>query len=72
MTQRLEQVFERSRAVPEAQQDQLANFLLNELEEDERWSASTAQHEQKFRKLVDEVLADDDRGMCEPLDPERL
>jgi hypothetical protein len=59
MTRLLEQAIERLRAVPEVQQDQLASFLLNELEEEERWMHSTAQHETALRQLVQDVLNDD-------------
>ncbi|MGD0464287.1 MAG: hypothetical protein ABSB74_17530 [Tepidisphaeraceae bacterium] len=44
MTRLREQAIERLRAVPAAQQDEIARFLLAELEEDIRWSQSTAKH----------------------------
>ena len=72
MTRLMEQAIEKLRTVPDAQQDGLARFLLNELEEDNRWSQSTAQHEARLKTLIDTVLSDDDRGECEPLDPDRL
>jgi hypothetical protein len=72
MTRLMEKAIERLRAVPETQQDQVAQFLLNELAEDDRWSRSTAQNEGKVKALVNSILADDDRKVCEPLDPDRL
>jgi hypothetical protein len=72
MTRLMEQAIERLRAVPETKQDQLARFLLSELEEDERWSRSTAEYEGKLKGFIDTLLADDSRGQSEPLDPERL
>ena len=72
MTQLMEKAIEKLREVPEAQQDRLARFLLNELEEDDRWLRSTVKHEGQLERLVGEVLADDARGNCEPLDPDRL
>ncbi|MEX0777030.1 MAG: hypothetical protein WD042_15100 [Phycisphaeraceae bacterium] len=68
MTRLMEQAIARLRTVPDSQQDRLAKFLLHELEEDERWVHSTAQHEDKLKSLVDSVLADDEQGRCEPLD----
>jgi hypothetical protein len=68
----MEQAIEQLKAIPETQQDQLAEFLLNELKEDDRWTRSTAQHEGKLKVLVDTVLADDVAGNCEPLDPDHL
>jgi hypothetical protein len=49
MTRFMEQAIERLRSVPESKQDQLARFLLCELEEDERWSRSTSEHEDKLK-----------------------
>lgn len=72
MTRLMEQAIERLRAVPESQQDRLAQFLLHELAEDERWAATTEAHNDKVRDLVERLLADDAAGRCEPLDPERL
>jgi hypothetical protein len=68
----MEQAIERLRAVPESQQEQLARFLLNELEEDSRWESSTAAHADALRGRVNEVLAVDARGDCEPLNPDTL
>jgi hypothetical protein len=71
MTRLMRRVIDRLRAVPEPQQDQLAEFLLHELEEDERWSATTASHTDALRRLSDRILEDDAKGRTEPLDPER-
>jgi len=72
MTHLMEQAIERLRAVPESQQESLARFLLNELENDDRWSASTAQHADALTRLAEGVLADDARGDSEALNPEKL
>ena len=72
MTRLMEQAIERLRAVPEPQQEQLARFLLNELEEDNRWADSTAAHADALKRLAENVLADDVRGLCTPLDPDAL
>jgi hypothetical protein len=72
MTRLMKQAIERLGNVPETEQDRLAEFLLNELKEDERWSRSTADNEARLKALVDTVLSDDDRGECQPLDPDRL
>jgi hypothetical protein len=68
----MEQAIERLRAVPDSQQDLLARFLLTELEEDNRWAVSTANHVDALDRLAAEVLADDAAGKCEPLDPDTL
>lgn len=72
MTRLMEQAIERLRAVPEGQQDGLAEFLLHEIAEDERWARTTQDHAAKCRALAESILADDAKGCCEPLDPERL
>lgn len=72
MTRLMEQAIERLRAVPESQQDKLAEFLLHELAEDQRWSDTSAANGSRLKSIVDRVLADDAAGRCEPLDPERL
>lgn len=72
MTRLMEQAIDRLRAVPEGQQDRLAEFVLHELSEDQRWADSTHAHGDKVKELVRNVLTDDAAGRCEPLDPERL
>jgi hypothetical protein len=72
MTRLMQQAIEQLRAVPVTQQDQLARFLLNELEEDKRWLASTAANQSKLRMHIDRVLSDDRQGKCKPLQPDRL
>jgi len=72
MTRLLEQAIEQLKSLPDSQQDQLAKFLISELAEDARWSSSTSKHEAKLNALAASVLEDDSRGLCEPLDPDRL
>ena len=72
MTKLLEEAIGRLRGMSEDRQDQLAGLLLHELEEDEKWMASTQAGEQKLAGLVEDVLAADGRGECTPLDPEKL
>ena len=72
MSDTLEHAIERLRQMPEDRQDLLARLVLHEIEEDERWMRSTASNADRLRGLVEEVLAADDRGECEPLDPEQL
>jgi hypothetical protein len=72
MTKTLEQAIERLQQLPAERQERLAQLLLHELDEDQRWLDSTAAGADKLRGLVDEVLEADRRGECEPLDPDRL
>jgi predicted DNA-binding ribbon-helix-helix protein len=72
MTKTLEEAIERLKQMPEDRQDSLAQLLLHEIDEDERWRQSTANHTDKLQKLVNEVLEAERRGECEPLDPDNL
>lgn len=69
MTQRMKKALERLEALPEAEQDRMAELLLHELAEDDRWARTIHEHSDKLRKLTDEIKADDAAGRCEPLDP---
>jgi hypothetical protein len=68
----MEQAIARMKSIPEDRQDQVAGLVLNELDEDDRWSRSTGAHADKLRRVVHEILDADRRGQCEPLDPDRL
>ena len=72
MSQILDHAIERLRQMPEDRQDLLARLMLHEIEEDERWLRSTEANAGKLQGLVQEVLDADDRGECEPLDPNQL
>ena len=72
MTQLLEKAIERLKAVPEQEQDAMARWLLSELEEDERWAATTDKYKDGVARMMKRVIADDEAGLCEPLDPDTL
>ena len=72
MSQILDQAIERLRQMPQDRQDSLARLVLHEIEEDERWLRSTASNATKLQGLIQNVLEADDRGECEPLDPNQL
>jgi hypothetical protein len=72
MTRTLQQAIERLQQASEEKQDALAALLLHELDEDERWSGSTAANSDKLKGFVESILEADRRGECEPLDPDVL
>jgi hypothetical protein len=72
MTKTLEQAIERLRQMPEERQDMLARLLLHEMEQDDLWNCTTEKYADKLKGLVENVLAADDRGECESLDPDKL
>lgn len=72
MTDSLQKAISQLEQMPADRQDMLARLVLHEIEEDRKWTESTNAHEQKLQGLVDDILAADERGECEPLDPEKL
>lgn len=72
MTKALEQAIERLKQMPAERQDSLAQLLLHEIDEDERWQQSTTLHAEKLKSFVADILEADLRGECETLDPDKL
>jgi len=72
MTESLQQAIEQLRQMPEERQDLLARLVLHEIEQDQQWTQSTEAQADRLRGLVDDILAADERGECEPLDPDQL
>lgn len=72
MTEALRQAIERLQQAPAERQDALAALLLHELDEDERWTQSTAANLDKLRGFVKGIVEADRRGECQPLDPDQL
>ena len=68
MTKSLEIALERLKTLPEEEQNSLAQLLLDEMDEDAKWDATTAKHGDKLDLFADEVLASNDCDKCEPLD----
>jgi hypothetical protein len=72
MSNIVEQAIELLRQMPEDRQDSLARLVLHEIEEDARWTRSTDANAGKLQGLVERVIEADERGECEPLDPDKL
>ncbi len=62
MTKALQEAIDRLQQMSEDRQDSLARLLLHEIEEDEKWSRSTAANAAKLKTFVDEVLEANQRG----------
>ncbi len=56
MIKALQEAIERLRQMPEDQQDLLARLMLHEIEEDEKWTRSTAANAPKLQTFVNRVL----------------
>ena len=72
MTKALKKAFEAASHLPDADQDELAAAILEELEAEERWDAAFAHSQDALARLADEALEEHRAGRTEPLDPDAL
>jgi hypothetical protein len=63
MTKLLEKVAK----LPPSEQDALASIVLQELELEQRWTASFARSQEKLASLAEEALAEFNAGKTKPL-----
>ena len=68
----LKKAFERAEELPRDEQDAVANWLLEELASEKRWSEAFATSQSRLAKLANEALEEHRAGRTEPLDPDRL
>jgi hypothetical protein len=72
MTKLLEKAIESVRELPVAEQDAIAQIVLDELESERLWSERFAASSEKLRKFADGAWAEHEAGKSEPLDPDKL
>ncbi len=72
MTKLLEQAFAEANKLPRDEQDALANFLLEELASERRWTRAFDESQDLLSQLADEALAEHHAGKTQELDPESL
>lgn len=72
MTTRLEQAFAEASKLPPTDQDQVADWLLAELESEKRWDKLFADSQDVLSKLAVEALAEHRRGQTQELDPDQI
>lgn len=58
--------------LPEDQQDAMAQWILDELNDDTRWDTAFARSQPQLEQLADEALADLLADKTAPLDPDAL
>ncbi len=68
MTALLEKAFTEISRLPQAEQDELAAILLEELTSEQRWAELFAKSHDKLAKLADEALAEFKEGKTKPID----
>ena len=72
MTKLLTEAFEKVSKLPPEEQDQVARWLLEELEDELKWSAAFTGSQDALSKLADKALQERRAGDTELLDPDAL
>lgn len=72
MTKLLEQALAKARQLPEAEQDAIAQIVMDEIESERRWDELLARSPDKLQKLADKAWAEHESGGSQELDPDRL
>ncbi|BAZ31612.1 hypothetical protein NIES4074_40850 [Cylindrospermum sp. NIES-4074] len=72
MTQLLEQAIAQIKQLPETEQDRIATFILEELENETLWDRTFANSHDVLAQLAAAALAEDKAGKTQELDPENL
>lgn len=72
MTRLLERAFGKASELEAADQDDLAQWLLDEIEHEERWKQSFRDSQDILELLADEALQEFRSGKTKVLEPENL
>jgi len=72
MTRLLEKAFEKASELSEAEQDDFAEFILDELDSERRWEQAFEDSQDELEQLADEALDEHEAGNSEDLDSSRL
>ena len=67
MTKLLEQVFQKTAALPDQAQDALAKFLLAEMADEAVWDTAFAGSQDELARMANEALAEYKAGKTKPL-----
>lgn len=68
----LQQALSELTKLPEAEQDAVGAWILAELESERRWDDLFARSQDLLAEMADEAIREDEAGLTEPLDPEKL
>ena len=61
---------ERVSQMPEEEQEQVARWFLEELDDDARWDSLLAESKDMLREMAQEARREFEAGLTEPLDPD--
>jgi hypothetical protein len=68
----LQQALSELTKLPEAEQDAVGAWILAELESERRWDELFARSPDLLSEMAAEAIREDEAGLTEPLDPEKL
>ncbi len=68
MTTLLKKAFQRASKLTEKEQNELAKWLISELESEKKWESLYSKSENVLDKLADEALDEYSAGSTKPLD----
>ena len=72
MTKLLEEAFKKASKLPEVEQNALAKWLLEELEDEKKWEKEFSESEEALDQLADEAVEARRKGKTKPMDFDRL
>ena len=72
MSKLLEEAFAKLAALPESDQDSIANWLLEELDSEVRWEKLFSESHDALSNLADKALSEHRRGRTKELNPDQL
>lgn len=68
----LQQALAELTKLPETEQDAVGAWILAELESERRWDELFARSPDLLAEMADDAIREDEAGLTEPLDPEKL
>ncbi len=72
MTEMLAKAVEQAQKLADEQQDAIAAFILEEIEDEARWDAAFARSHDVLEQLAAEAEEEDRQGLTKELDPDSL
>ena len=72
MTKLFEEAIEKVRQLPDPEQDVLARFILDEIQDERRWNNAFSRSPDVLERLAADAVKEHRSGGTRPLDPEAL
>jgi hypothetical protein len=72
MTKLLEQAVAKAKELSDAEQDAIAQIVIDEIKSERRWDELLAKSPEKLQKLADRAWAEHEAGGSQELDPDKL